>query len=225
MGEKATERMKFKTEWLIKGISEGSKDIAEDFSSFWRPLVRLITTLAFALIVIFTAPYVLLIARFLPKGKDAYSNVRTELETVWYEKSSMEALQELRNLKNTLYADHYEDLLKKGVEIQPYGVFKFNEYFNLLQLLYHYEIRHKNYAEAGEVCDEILKPYVENERKMWIPEKWFVNKAKTIAVLRGPTAAQEFLLPYVDNEKEESYIRKYFLELRGTPKEEGKEAL
>jgi hypothetical protein len=199
---------------LIKSIAEASKDIAGDFQPFWRPLVRLITVIVFSLIVIISTPFTL-IARLLPRKQDSFQKLRTELETVWHEKSSIEALHQLRELRSTLYNDHLEALLNKGVEIQPYGVFKFAGYSNVLQLLYHYELRHKNYTEAGGVCDEIIKPYVGKEGKRWLPEEWFVNKAKTIAALEGSTAAQEFLMPYVDNDNEESFIRKYFLELRG----------
>ena len=199
---------------LIKSIAESSKDIADDFSPFWRPLVRLITAVVFSLIVIIATPFTL-IARFLPKKQNASQKLRTELDTIWYEKSSVEALQKLRELRKTLHDEHLEDLLKKGIEIQPYGVFKLPGYTDVLQLLYHFELRHKNYAEAGNVCDEIIKPFIGKEGKRWLPEEWFVNKAKTIVALEGSTTAQEFLMPYVDNDNEESYIRKYFLELRG----------
>ncbi len=199
---------------LIKSIAESSKDIADDFSPFWRPLVRLITAVVFSLIVIIATPFTL-IARLLPKKQNASQKLRTELDTIWYEKSSVEALQKLRELRKTLHDEHFEDLLNKGVEIEPYGVFKLAGYTDVLQLLYHFELRHKNYAEAGKVCDEIIKPYIGKEGKRWLPEEWFVNKAKTIAALEGSTAAQEFLMPYVNNDNEESYIRKYFLELRG----------
>jgi len=199
---------------LIKSIAESSKDIADDFTPFWRPLVRLVTAIIFSLILIVAAPFTL-IARFLPKKQNASEKLRTELDTIWYEKSSVEALQKLRELRKTLHEDHYEDLIKKGVEIQPYGVFKLSGYTDVLQLLYHYELRHRNYAAAGEVCDEIIKPFIGKEGKRWVPEEWFVKKAKAIAALEGSTAAQEFLMPYVDNDNEESYIRKYFLELRG----------
>lgn len=200
--------------YLIKSIAEGSKDIADDFPPFWRPLVRLVTAIVFSLIVIVASPFTL-IARLLPRKQDAFQKLNTELETVWHEQSSFEALRQLREIKKTLYADHYEALCQKGVEVKPYGVFKFDQYFNVLRLLYHFELRHKNYTAAGEVCDEILRPYIGKEGKRWLPEEWFVNKAKTIAALEGTTAAQEFLMPYVDSDSEESYIRKYFLELRG----------
>ncbi len=199
---------------LIKSIAESSKDIADDFSPFWRPLVRIITVFVFSLILITSSPFIL-IARFIPKKQNVSQKLRTELDTIWHEKSSVVALQKLRELRSTLHDNHLKDLLGKGVKIQPYGVFKFAGYTDVLQLLYHFELRHKNYAEAGEVCDEILKPYIGKESNRWLPEEWFVNKAKTIAALEGSTAAQEFLMPYVDNDSEESYIRKYFLELRG----------
>lgn len=102
----------------------------------------------------------------------------------------------------------------KGVKVEPYGIFKTREYMGIMELLWHWETRLGNYQKANEVCDEILEPFVKEDRETtYVPEDWLVKKARAIRALQGPLAAQEFLMSYVDHDKG-SHLREYFLELR-----------
>ena len=201
--------------WYFKGLADASVSISEDLPILVQPFVRLLFALILTILSIFLIPWFIFRHVFPAKQKEnAYTNARTELETSWFEETPEIALGKMRDLKSRLKSQDME-LHRKGVEVQPFGIFKWWDYWHLIDLQYHWETRLGHYQEASDLCNEFLEPYLEKKEKISsVIEGWFVKKARTIRALEGPLAAQEFLMPYVDHDKEESYLRDYFLELR-----------
>jgi hypothetical protein len=202
--------------WYFKGLAEASVDLSEGLPVLIQPLVRLLFALILTILSIFLIPWFIFRHIFPAKQKEnAYFNARTELETSWIEDSPETALERMRDLTNDLKSQEMKLHHGKGVQVQPFGVFKWWDYYHLVDLLYHFETRLGHYQAASDLCDEFLEPYVDKKEKISpLIEKWFVKKARAIHALQGSLAAQEFLMPYVDHDKEESYLRDYFLELR-----------
>ena len=195
-------------------MAEASVAISEDLPVLVQPVVRILALLLLLIFTLLMMPWLFFRRIFPKKAEDAFLSARTELETCWYEESPEAALDRLRELRNKI-EDQYDKVHWPGVKIEPYGTFKWYEYACVIDLLYHFETRIGNQHEASDLCDDFLRPYLENPSKRSpAPENWMVKKAKTIRALQGPLAAQEFLMPYVDNEKEDSHLREYFLELR-----------
>ena len=103
----------------------------------------------------------------------------------------------------------------KGLEIEPYGKFRFFEYIKISYLLYHWELQNQNWEMAKNVCDDILEKFGEVEpRKNSTHAEWVTYKARIINRLEGNSNAQEYLLKYVDHEKKDNLVNEYLYELR-----------
>ncbi len=194
-----------------------SKAITEEFPSRYRPFARVPIFFLLALFSLIAAPIVLFLKLLRKSTINPFFKLRTELETKWYGGAQDEALSELRKVREILIKNEGK-LSFKGVQIPPYGKFKFDEFTKILWLLYHWEFHSGNFHEATEVCDYFIeKGELNNSKRKSIRtywEEWVLNKAKAIHKTDGGTAAQEYLLKFVNTQYEECRINKYLYELR-----------
>ena len=149
--------------------------------------------------------------------------LRTELETKWCKGKKEEALNNLREVKDTIQKDE-QKIFFSGVNIPPYGKFKFDEYLKVLWLLYHWEFQTGNLNQASEICDYFIAQYgtlksgkVEQYGSKYYSQ-WVVSKAEIILRQEGNLAAQQYLLQFVDPNDNENAVNKYLYELRNKNK-------
>jgi hypothetical protein len=216
------ENKKTLLESLLSICLEGSKSLADDFPKWGRPLFRVLIFCLILLSSLIIAPVVLVVRLFSKSKVDPFFKLRTELETKWYGGAQDEALTELRNVRTNLLKNEYK-LFFQGVQIPPYGKFKFDEFTNVLWLLYHWEFHSGNFQEASIICDYVIEKCQpknfsdKTSNSYW--EEWVLNKAKAINIKNGTTATQEYLLKLTDPKNVSSRISAAFLLMTGVTKE------
>ena len=199
---------------MVDAAVKGSEAMAEDYTSWRKPIARLIFYFGTFFIMFLTLPFLIPYKIFRKKLIDPFAKMRTELETIWRTESSISALEKLRKVYLEILSN-LDNVMIKGLLIEPYGKFKFDEYIKVSYLLYHWELQHKNWEMANDVCDEILNKYSGfDPRKSKAYADWIVLKARVLNELEGNSSAQEFLLKYIDPEEKEGLIKKYLYELR-----------
>jgi hypothetical protein len=209
---------------LVSSASTATKFISEDFSPTAKKILKLPIFLLFLLLLIFVAPFVYLSKLLKKSAVNPFFMLRTELETKWCKGKQEEALRNLREVKDTIKKDE-QRIFFSGVNIPPYGRFKFDEYLKVLWLLYHWEFQTGNFNQASEVCDYFIEQYgtlksrkVEQYRSKYYSQ-WVVNKAEIILKQEGSMAAQQYLLRFTDSGDKENPVNLYLYELRNKRKE------
>lgn len=199
---------------MVDAAVKGSEAMAEDYTSWRKPLVRTLFYFGTFIIMILTLPFLIPYKIFRKKLIDPFEKMRTELETIWRTESSNAALDKLREVYLKVLSQ-LDTVMIKGLQIEPYGKFKFDEYIKVSHLLYHWELQHQNWDMANNVCDDILKKYDGfDPKKSKSYADWIVLKARVLNNLEGNTSAQEYLLKYIDPEEKEGPINNYLYELR-----------
>ena len=199
---------------MVEAAVQGSEAMAEDFTSWRKPIARIFFYFGTFFIMLLTLPFLIPYKIFRKKLIDPFEKMRIELETIWRTESSVAALEKLRNVYLKILTN-LDNVMIKGLQIEPYGKFKFDEYIKVSHLLYHWELQHQNWEQAKDVCDEILNKYRGfDPKKSKAYSDWIVLKARVLNKLEGNLSAQEFLLKYIDPEEKEGLINKYLYELR-----------
>jgi hypothetical protein len=212
--------------WLDLALMT-SDGISEGCPAKIRPVVKLIVymcTLGFLLILIpLSLPFSFLfhlLNRFKKPSISPFQRLQTEVQSMWDSESPSAALAKLRDIRQQLTQDL--ERLIKGISIAPYGTFRVSDYSDVLWLLYHYEMSHRNWDEANQVCDEVFERFLGGVkgrqfdflRRFSSTEEWIVNKARVLSKCHGELAAQEYLLQYLDPDDQDSPVNTYFYELR-----------
>jgi hypothetical protein len=199
---------------MVDAAVKGSEAMAEDYTSWRKPIVRAFFYFGTFFVMLLALPFLIPYKIFGKKLIDPFDKMRTELETIWRTESSNVALEKLRNVYFNIISE-LDAVMLKGLEIDPYGKFRFDEYLKVSHLLYHWELQHQNWDMANNVCDDILKYHHGSDPKRGKPfAEWIVLKARVLNNLEGNKSAQEYLLKYIDPEEKESPIKKYLYELR-----------
>jgi hypothetical protein len=199
---------------MVDAAVKGSEAMAEDYTSWRRPVARIFFYFGTFCIMLLTLPFVIPYKIFRKKLIDPFAKMRTELETIWRTESSIGAIEKLRKI-HTEILSNLDKVMIRGLQIEPYGKFKFDEYIKVSHLLYHWELQHQNWDKANGVCDEILHKYSGfDPKKSKAYADWIVLKARVLNKLEGNSSAQEFLLKYIDPEEKDGLINKYLYELR-----------
>ncbi len=199
---------------MVDAAVKGSEAMAEDYTSWRKPIARIIFYFGTFLVMLLTLPFLIPFKIFRKKLIDPFVKMRTELETIWRTETSVSALEKLRNEYLEILSN-LDKVMIKGLQIEPYGKFKFDDYIKVSHLLYHWELQHQNWDQANDVCDEILKNYSGfDPKKSKAYADWIVLKARVLYKLEGNSSAQEFLLKYINPEEKEGLINKYLYELR-----------
>lgn len=201
----------------IKAALEAGKTLSEGFPIWSQPIVKLVvyvSSLAFILILLPISIPLILLRR---KSISSFFKLHEALKTKWFSDSSESALSGLRS-KYRLLCDNYSALMTfKGFHILPYGRFRFWEYMQVAELLYHWELQHNNWNEANMICDEFLSPFLNGNKKLSNSvEIWIVYKARIIRKLEGDTFAQKFLIKHIVPNRKNSPVKKYLYKLRKT---------
>jgi hypothetical protein len=200
---------------IIETALNSSESLAHGFPGWIRPVIRILIYLITLVFIVVILPVTVLIHLVRKHKTDAFSRLHDELVTRWCSESSETALDMLRSIYLQLRQEHDQVMSIRGFKIPPFGKFRFSEYFQTVELLYHWELQHENWEEARTLCDEILTPLLESGQALnESTEVWIVYKARVISVMQGNTSAQQFLLRYVDPKREGSPIRTYLYELR-----------
>jgi len=202
---------------MVEAAVKGSEAMAEDFTSWRKPLVRTFFYFSTFIFILPALPFAIAFKLLRKKLIDPYEKMHTELVTRWRTESSETALFALRKIHMTIL-ENLDDVMTRGLAIESYGKFRFHEYIKVSHLRYHWELQHRNWEEADIVCDDILRHYQEFDPKQSKPyAEWIVSKARVIHNLDGNVSAQQYLLKYVDPEQPENPINKYLYELRNAP--------
>lgn len=208
---------------LVSSASTATKCTSEDFSPRSKKLINLPIFIFFLTLLVFIAPLVYLSKLLKKSVVNPFFMLRTELETKWVKGKQTEALENLREVRDKIKEDE-QKIFFSGVEVQPYGKFRFNEYLKVLWLLYHWEFQTGNLNEASEVCDFFIDQHksltsrnvMQNKSKYY--SQWVVNKAEIIHKQEGRMAAQQYLLKFIDPEDNENPVNQYLYELRNKKK-------
>ena len=202
---------------VTKTITE---HITEDFSPIASKIFKPFLFITLLLSVIILAPFVIIYKKFKKYPINPFFMLRTELETKWYKGKKEEALEQLRNVNEAIRRDERQ-IFTSGVNISPYGKFKFNDYWKVLWLLYHWEFQSGELDRASEICDYFISHYdtfrsrkVTKQLGSKYLSQWVVNKAEVILKQKGSMAAQQFLLKYIDPEDIANPVNKLLYELR-----------
>jgi hypothetical protein len=199
---------------MVEAALKGSEAMADDFTSWRKPIARAVFYFGTFIIMLLTLPIIIPYKMFRKKLIDPYSKMQIELETKWRTESSDAALLTLRGIYTKIRL-HLNEVMMMGFRIEPYGKFRFYEYIKVSHLLYHWELQHQNWDQANIICDEILENYKNfDPHKSKTHAEWIVYKARIINRLEGNLTAQKYLLKYVDLEQEECPINSYLYELR-----------
>ena len=186
-----------------------SEYFADEFPKWLRPLTKLLS-LAFILLFLFLMTPYFLIKRNFP---NSYQTLKMDLTSTWHSESSIIALNKLREVYKLLL-QNLDSVMLGGYKIESYGKFNFYDYANASELLFHWEMQHECITKASEICDEMLEPGNNAKNMSRIYADWIIKKARTIKLLDGTLAAQEYLLKYIDQDNKKCKIRKYFYELK-----------
>jgi hypothetical protein len=199
---------------MVEAAVKGSEAMSEDYSSWRKPIARMFFYFGTFFIMLLTLPFFIPYKLFRKKLIDPFVKMRTELETIWRTESSTAALEQLRKVYSKLLLN-LNNVIIKGLQIEPYGKFKFDEYIKVSHLLYHWELQHQNWEMANDVCDEILHKHCGfDPKKSEAYADWIVFKARVLNKLEGNASAQKFLLKYIDPKEKEGLINQYLYELR-----------
>ena len=139
-------------------ILDVTESLTGDSPKALRALLLPLCLFGILLFTLIVGPFIITY-KFFNKDKGApFKKLETELLTKWHTESSEAALLELREWYEKL-KDNPSLFYFKGAHFEPYGRFRFNDYINILNLLYCWEIQHQNYNEASEICDIHLSVY------------------------------------------------------------------
>lgn len=206
---------------IVKNVLEiylvGCKTFTDEFPIWMRPVVRIPIYCLLVIVLVITLPFAATFRLFSRRTIAPFTKLKTRLDTRWHDGDHDGALHELRRVKETVDGN-MEKVLFKGVSIEPYGKFKFDDYFSILWLLYHWEFQTNHFQEAAKICEYIIgtldqKDYREvSSNSYW--KEWVLNKARAIHQMDGINATQEFLLQYVDPENKEDLINRFLYDLR-----------
>jgi hypothetical protein len=200
---------------IIETALNSSESLARGFPGWVRPVIRILIYFITLVFILAMLPITVLIHIVRKQKADAFSRLHDDLVTRWCSESSETALDMLRSIYLQLRQEKDQVMSIRGFKIPPFGKFHFSEYFQAVELLYHWELQHENWEEARTLCDEVLAPLLESGQTLnEETEVWIVYKARVICGMQGNTSAQQFLLRYVDTKREESPIRAYLYELR-----------
>ena len=199
----------------IKAALEAGKTLSEGFPSWSQPFVKLVVYVSSLVFILILLPISIPLILLRRKKISSFFKFHEDLKTKWFSESSESALSELRS-KYRLLRDNYSALMTfKGFRILPYGRFRFWEYMQIAELLYHWELQHNNWEEGNVICDEFLSPFLKGNKKLSKSvEIWIVYKAKIIRKLEGDTYAQKFLIKHIDPNRKNSPVKNYLYELR-----------
>lgn len=200
-------------------ILDVSESITGDSPKGLRAFLLPLCFFGILLFTIIVGPFIITY-KFFKKDKEApFKKLEKELFTKWHTESSEAALLELREWHEKLN-DNPSLFHFKGAHFEPYGRFRFNDYINILNLLYCWEVQHQNFNEACEICDIYLSVYKDSgkgrESKSF--QYWAVQKAQIIKSIQGHTEARKYLLQYLDPQHRDCPINQYFEELRSEDK-------
>ncbi len=204
---------------LVSSASTATKFISEDFSPTLRKIFKLPILILFLLLLIIVSPFAY-ISKILKKSAiNPFFLLRTELETKWCKGKQEEALNNLREVRERIKKNE-QKIFFRGINIPPYGKFKFDEYLKVLWLLYHWEFQTGNLNGASEICDYFIEQYgvvtsrkLEQYRSKYYSQ-WVVNKAEIILKQKGSLAAQQYLLRFTDPNDKENPVNQYLYEIR-----------
>ncbi len=208
---------------LVSSALTAAKFISEDFSPKSKKIFKLPIFLLVLILLIFAAPIILLSKLLKKKTVNPFFMLRTELETKWSDGKQLEALSDLREVRSTIKKSE-QKIFFTGVNVEPYGKFKFNEYLKILWLLYHWEFQFGNFKQASEVCDYFVEQYgALNSQKMKkyrskYYSQWVVKKAEIILKQEGKIAAQQYLMKFIDSNDIENPVNQRLYELRNENK-------
>lgn len=188
---------------------QGSEYFSEESPKWLRPLTKIIAFTIILLFMFLMFPFILI----KRKHPNSYQKLKTELVAIWHSESSTAALKKLRNIHGQLIND-FQKVMLGGHKIEPYGKFNFYDYANVAELLYHWEIQHRNFDEALKICEEMLVPGKESKNRSKSNAYWIIKKAKTINLLNGEISAQEYLLKHIDPDNKQCKVKEYLHELR-----------
>ena len=202
---------------LLSIIEDASVSITSEIPVSIRQYIKILVYIILLVFFLILLPILLPIAFINRNKEDTYEKLFEELNIVWRTESSLKALEQL-NVKYRILYEHIDDLAKmKAVKIVPYGRFWWADYIRVTETLYLWEMQHKQYQKAANICDDILNRYVSaNTEINDFVEKWIVYKAKTICYMNSSLEAQRYLMEYITPDRENSPIRDYLSKLRKT---------
>ena len=194
---------------IINIAVQSSEYFSESSPKWLRPITKIIAFISTLFFMLLIAPFLL----FKRKYPNSYQNLETELVARWHSESSIIALSKLREIYGLLI-QNFESVMLGGYKIEPYGKFNFYDYTRVAELLYHWEMQHKNFSEALEICDEILRPTKDSNNISEAYASWVIKKARVLGLINGKLAAQEYLLAHVDPNNNECRVKDFLHELR-----------